>query len=182
MTTPDDLPSALDPDRPYKPADDQEEIYFQGSPKIRGEVTTLLVCSAIAAVLIVVPFFFRESLAWWGWLIFVVLALATISIPILLTLSVRYRVSNYRIDYERGILSRRIDTLELWHVDDISFHQSLIDRFLGVGNIMIDSDDHSTPKLELRGIPRPRPVFEALKQRIISVKRQRGVIKMDSGE
>jgi hypothetical protein len=33
----------------------------------------------------------------------------------------------------------------------------------------------------VRGLPKPRPIFDALKQRIIAVKRQRGVIKMDVG-
>jgi len=30
-------------------------------------------------------------------------------------------------------------------------------------------------------VPNPRPLFENLKQRVIAVKRQRGVIKMDTG-
>ena len=30
-------------------------------------------------------------------------------------------------------------------------------------------------------LPNPRPLFETLKQRIIAVKRQRGVVKMDIG-
>jgi hypothetical protein len=52
---------------------------------------------------------------------------------------------------------------------------------MGVGTIVVFSDDQSTPNLELRGLPNPRDIFEKLKQRVISVKRQRGVIKMDVG-
>jgi hypothetical protein len=37
------------------------------------------------------------------------------------------------------------------------------------------------PKLPLVGIPDPRPLYETLKQRIIAVKRQRGVVKVDQG-
>ena len=43
------------------------------------------------------------------------------------------------------------------------------------------SHDETTPKLELHGLPDPRVIFENLKQRVIAVKRQRGVIKMDVG-
>jgi uncharacterized membrane protein YdbT with pleckstrin-like domain len=93
--------------------------------------------------------------------------------------AVRYRVSNYRIDLERGIFSKNIDTLELWHVEDIAFHQSLLNRILGVGYITIISHDDTTPKLVLQSVPRARELFDSLKQRIIAVKRQRGVIKMD---
>ena len=59
--------------------------------------------------------------------------------------------------------------------------QSLIDRMLNVGTIQIESDDRSTPHLLLRGLPSPRPLFDTVKTRIIAVKRQRGVIKMDMG-
>jgi hypothetical protein len=102
-------------------------------------------------------------------------------IPKLMTKTIRYRITNYRIDFERGIFSRDIDTLELWHVDDLHFHQSLLDRILGVGNIIIESHDQTLPKLELKALPNPRPLYETLKQRVIAVKRSRGVIKMDPG-
>jgi len=83
--------------------------------------------------------------------------------------------------WEFNLLSKNIDTLELWHVEDINFHQSLIDRLMNTGDITILSHDDTTPRLHLNGVPNPRPLFENLKQRIIAVKRQRGVIKMDTG-
>ena len=64
---------------------------------------------------------------------------------------------------------------------DLSFSQSLLDRILGVGNIRIISHDQTTPVLLLRGLPKARPLFQTLEQRVIAVKRQRGVIKMDVG-
>jgi hypothetical protein len=33
----------------------------------------------------------------------------------------------------------------------------------------------------MHGLPNPRPLFETLKQRVISVKRSRGVLKVDGG-
>jgi hypothetical protein len=66
-------------------------------------------------------------------------------------------------------------------VEDLHFHQSLMNRIFNVGNITVLSKDETMPQLELRGIPNPRPIYEMLKQRVIAVKRQRGVIKMDPG-
>jgi hypothetical protein len=63
----------------------------------------------------------------------------------------------------------------------LHFHQSLFDRVLGVGTITVLSKDEKMPTLLLRGLPNPRPLYERLKQRVIAVKRQRGVIKMDPG-
>ena len=70
---------------------------------------------------------------------------------------------------------------ELWHVEDLQFHQSLLDRILCIGEITVVSHDETTPRLRLQALPHPRPIFETLKQRIITVKRQRGVIKLDAG-
>src|SRR5205814_9566602 len=94
---------------------------------------------------------------------------------------VSFRITYYSIDSEHGLLSINIDTLELWHVEDIHFHHSLVDRLVNTGDIIILSHDDTTPRLELNGVPNPRPLFENLKQRVIAVKRQRGVIKMDTG-
>jgi membrane protein YdbS with pleckstrin-like domain len=180
-----DTAGALGDNRPHKPADDREEIYFEGTPLIRGDVGKMILCVVIAIGLISLPIL-AAIYDWSGWATWmtiaaIAIALLVLVIPVIFTRTVHYRISNYRIDLERGILSKRIDTLELWHVDDISFHQSLTDRMLGVGTITVFSNDSTTPKLPLHGIPSPRPVFDALKQRIIAVKRQRGVIKMDVG-
>jgi hypothetical protein len=174
-------------ERPHRPADDREEVYYQGSPQLRGEVGPMLLWGFVGIVLIALPFVWKAMAKahalppWWLTLAFILIGLLFLAVPWIRTKMVRYRISNYRIDYERGLLSRRIDTLELWHVEDIAFHQSLIDRIMGVGDIRVISHDDTTPQLLLKGIPNPRPLFESLKQRVIAVKRQRGVIKMDMG-
>lgn len=162
------------------PADANEVVYFEGSPALRGSLGRLLLCGLLAAGLIVGAVVLRAQ-GWWVPLAGVVLAIAVVAMPIILIRSVRYRITNYRIDYERGVFSKDIDTLELWHVEDLSFHQSLMDRILCVGGITVVSHDAATPRLLLRALPNPRPVFETLKQRIITVKSQRGVIKIDAG-
>src|SRR5437870_11564962 len=156
-------------ERPHKPADDREEIYFQGSPLVRGQLARALWLCLIGIVLIALPFFLHAKtgrwLPWYVVLASIIIGLFLLALPVLMAKFVRYRISNYRIDYERGFLSRNIDTLELWHVEDLNFHQSLMNRILGVGTITVISHDETTPKLELKSIPQPRPLFETLKQR-----------------
>jgi hypothetical protein len=53
---------------------------------------------------------------------------------------------------------------------------------MGLGTITLVSRDPTTPRLTLAGLKGARAIFDTLKQRIIAVKRQRGVIKMDVGE
>ena len=172
-------------ERPHKPADDREEVYFEGSPLLRGDLGRLIIFAIIAAILVAIPIlnakYKKFPMPPWGWIVAIGLAVVCLLIPYLMIKSIRYRITNYRIDFERGLVSKNIDTLELWHVEDIHFHQSILDRIVSTGDITILSHDDTTPRLELNGVPNPRPLFENLKQRVIAVKRQRGVIKMDTG-
>jgi membrane protein YdbS with pleckstrin-like domain len=172
---------------PHREADDKEEIYYEGSPMVRGNLAKIFFWILFGVVLIAAPiaYYFlnrtHEWPAWWITLACVVAGLIMWFIPVLIVKSVRYRITNYRIDFERGIFGKKIDTLELWHVEDIRFDQSFLDRLLGVGNLMVVSSDETTPQLWMHGLPNPRPLFETLKQRVIAVKRSRGVVKMDIG-
>ena len=187
MSIPPEVPPSIDPatQMPHRPADDTEEVYYQGSPLLRGEIGRLVVCWGLGIVLFLAPFVWWYAKgyfpAWWIAGSCMVIALIVVLLPPLFTKTIRYRISNYRIDVEKGLLARNINTLELWHVEDISFHQSLADRILGVGTITIRSNDDSDPYLPLHSLPKSRQLFDVLKQRVIAVKRQRGVIKMDAG-
>ncbi len=162
------------------PRDINEVVYFEGSPALRGSLGSLVLGGLLGVALLAGAVMLRAQ-GWWVPWVGLVIAAVVIAMPVVLTRSVRYRITNYRIDYERGVFSKDIDTLELWHVEDIKFHQSLADRILRTGGITVVSHDPTTPRLILRGLPNPRPVFETLKQRIITVKSQRGVIKLDGG-
>jgi membrane protein YdbS with pleckstrin-like domain len=170
---------------PHRATEDREEVYYEGSPMLRGDIGKFFLLWLLGLALMASPIFYRVFKGvWLHWivtLVAIVAGLLIMWIPVLIMKSVRYRISNYRIDFERGILGKKIDTLELWHVDDIRMEQSFLERLLGVGTITVLSNDTSTPKLSMMGLPNPRPLFESVKQRVIAVKRQRGVVKMDMG-
>ncbi|HEY7116692.1 MAG TPA: PH domain-containing protein [Tepidisphaeraceae bacterium] len=172
---------------PHRETGDREEIYYEGSPMIRGNIAKIFLWALVGIVLIAAPIIYAAVQhehhwpIWWVTLACIVAGLFCLLIPVLIVKSLRYRISNYRIDFERGIFGKRIDTLELWHVEDIQFQQSFLDRILGVGNLTVLTHDDTTPRLTMIGLPNPRPLFETLKQRVIAVKRQRGVVKMDMG-
>lgn len=183
-------PAAPVPDAhgPHREADDREEIYYQGSPMVRGNLGKIFFWALFGVFLLAAPviYYFITNPRhwppyWWITAACVVAGLVMLFIPYLIVKSVRYRITNYRIDFERGIFGKKIDTLELWHVEDIRFDQSFLDRIMGVGNLMVVSSDETTPQLHMHGLPNPRPLFETLKQRVIAVKRSRGVLKVDGG-
>ena len=169
---------------PHKEPSDSEEVYYEGSPPWRGLGGKVILWPLAGLAFIAIPF---VAIHWGhhvpalGWLIHFVVGLSLPWVPILHAKTIHYRITSYRIDYERGLFSKDIDTIELWHVEDLHFHQSLWERIMGVGRIRIVSHDATLPELILRGVPNPRPLFETLKQRVIAVKRARGVIKVDPG-
>ncbi|MCC6558760.1 MAG: PH domain-containing protein, partial [Polyangiaceae bacterium] len=89
--------------------------------------------------------------------------------------SLRYKITERTIDYETGLLSRRIETLQLWRVQDIDFRQSLLQRMLGVAEIRVFTKDTTDPELVLRGLPEARQVFEELKNAAELARQQRVV-------
>lgn len=172
-----------DPD--VRTADDTQVTYYEGSPKLRGELGLLFVWTLVGLVIAGLPIFVRAYtdtyVAWWVIAICVLLGIFCWIMPGLLVRREFFRITNYRIDVESGLLSKKFDTTELWHVDDVQLRQSPLDRVFNLGTITIVSDDPTSPRFQLRSISDPRTLLETLKTRIIAVKRQRGVVKLDAG-
>jgi membrane protein YdbS with pleckstrin-like domain len=89
--------------------------------------------------------------------------------------SIRYKITERTIDYELGVLTRRVETLQLWRVQDLDLRQTLMDRLLGVAEIRIFTKDASDPEIVLRGLPASREIFEALKNAAELSRQQRVV-------
>jgi membrane protein YdbS with pleckstrin-like domain len=110
-----------------------------------------------------------------GVLSLVVVGLIWIAVLELQRKGLRYRITDRTIDYEAGILSKRIETLQLWRVKDIDFRQSLMGRMLGVADISIFTSDKTDPELVLRGLPASREIFNMLKDAAELARQQRVV-------
>ena len=172
------------PDPDVRTADDTQVIYYEGSPKLRGELGLLFIWSAIGLLFIAVPVLIKHfggHLSDWYLVGGIGIACLCWCIPALMVRREFYRITNYRIDINTGLLFKEMDTLELWHVEDVSLRQNPLEQLFNVGTITIVSRDMTNPKLLLRSLSHPRQLLETLKTRIISVKRQQGVLKVDPG-
>lgn len=78
----------------------------------------------------------------------------------------KYKVSLRRVETEHGVLSKRVDSLELWRVLDVEYTQSLIDRMFGNAKIKLISTDQTNPELILHGLPEHRALFEQLREAV----------------
>jgi len=75
----------------------------------------------------------------------------------------RYGVSNQRIMVESGVFSKTLVEVDVRTIDDITFHQTFVERLLGIGQIAILSSEPSTPRVKLVGVPDPRQIRELIR-------------------
>ncbi|AUX29396.1 hypothetical protein SOCE836_014860 [Sorangium cellulosum] len=93
--------------------------------------------------------------------------------------SLRYKITDRTIDYEAGLLTRRVETLQLWRVHDLDLRQTFMERLLDIAEIRVFTRDASDPELVIRGLPASRELFEALKNAAELARQQRvlGVVQ-----
>lgn len=90
--------------------------------------------------------------------------------------STAYRISTRTIDVETGVFERTIETLQLWRVRDVEFHQSFSQRMFGVGSIRLLTHDATNPVVMLTGVGNARVVFEEIKRACEAAGQQRNVV------
>lgn len=71
----------------------------------------------------------------------------------LVRLYTRYTLTNERLKVTSGLLSKRVDEVELFRVKDTKVYQSILDRLVGLGTITVQSAD-KTGELVLRKLPK----------------------------
>lgn len=158
------------------------EVIFKGTPSWKGQFWSVLA----AALLVVVGLAAAPTLhigAQVEWPSALIAAAVVTGLGFLWSLilwagrtTLTFHVTTRAIDVESGLLSKNIETLQLWKVRDIEFSQTVTDRVLGVARIRIFTTDVTTPQFVLWGLPGSRTVFEKLKESIEIARQTRNVI------
>lgn len=91
----------------------------------------------------------------------------------------KYILTNQRLRIETGIISREIEEIELYRIQDTAVDQNVIDRTIGIGTITILSSDERSPTLRLPKIDRPREVREKIRQLSEARRRWRKVTEIE---
>jgi membrane protein YdbS with pleckstrin-like domain len=149
-------------------ASPQEEILFQGQARHMAFAADYIkwalvsIAAGVAATFLAKIQFFQSMPLW---------LLSFIGVPGMLWtflrhLTTRYKVTLRRVEMERGIVAKEVDSLELWRVLDVKFSQSLLDRILGNAKVILTSTDQSHPELLLYGLPDARRLFERIREAV----------------
>lgn len=159
-----------DADRDSSSSIERRTIY-EGSPSWKAYLGYYIMFGLAAGIAVVVLRAIHGSRAT------VVTQLVDIAIPVaaatllgfgiyLYRKSIMFRVTTTAIEYERGVLSKRIDVLQLWRVRDVVYKQHLVDRILAIAHIEVIAQDQTTPVLEIVGLPASRKLFEQLRDSV----------------
>jgi hypothetical protein len=72
----------------------------------------------------------------------------------------KYRLTNRRLFVSTGLFRRRRDQMELLHVKDVFLRQSLVQRWLALGTVVVISREAELPEFYLAGVAEPSRVMD----------------------
>ncbi len=130
-----------------------------------------LVCLLISLLIIVLALFLRSSLL----LPLLLAPLGFAAIKWLENQSRVFEITNQRIKISSGIINRRTDELELYRVKDMTLIEPVWLRLFGLGNIVLVTNDVSTPNLTLAAIPKANALREELRNHVEICREQKKV-------
>ena len=84
-----------------------------------------------------------------------------------------YSLSDDRLFVDKGLVRLQSDEILLYRVRDLSVSQTLGQGIFGVGSIIVQSSDKTSPVLEIRNIKTPFDVKELLHQHVEKMKLER---------
>lgn len=87
-----------------------------------------------------------------------------------LTISKYYIITNERVRIMSGLLGKDREDVELIRIQDMDQRQSLRERFMNVGDIIIRSHDPSDPQIILNNIRDPQRVHEILRRAVLDAR------------
>ena len=118
---------------------DTPELIYEGSPTWRSRLGFTILACALSIVVVGLV-----MLAWqWA-----------------LLASTRYRITTKRVEWETGMLSRKIDGIDIWRVRHVEYFQTLADRLAGVSRLHLYVQDGTEPEVVIVGLPASREVYD----------------------
>lgn len=117
-----------------------ESILYEGPVSHKTKLGAYVLCALIPVV---------------GWLYAIVVYLRV--------KTTRFKITTQRVEVTRGILGKDVDSVLLWRVRDVRYHQTLGGRILGVEDVALSfMDDAEGGVLVIRGLPDARRIYDQL--------------------
>jgi len=90
-----------------------------------------------------------------------------------------YRLTTRRVVLETGLLSKRLEQVDLYRVSDYTVVRPLSQRVLGTGNLILRTLDKSSPVVAIEGIKADVvALYERVRAATESEKAKRGAVRL----
>lgn len=83
-----------------------------------------------------------------------------------------YIITSERVRLNRGVLGRNVEDIELVKLQDIDYNQSMGDRLINIGDIVLRSADVSSPEVTLHRIRDPENVHSILRRAMLEARKR----------
>lgn len=90
-----------------------------------------------------------------------------------------YGITRHELHESFGVFNRSIHTVELFRVKDYQTEKPLLLRLFGLGNVIIYTSDHTTPRVVLCAVTKPEVVMRGLRNLVDRERESKGVREFD---
>ena len=164
----------------------REELIWEGSPCWKADFLKYVGYSSLGMLLFVAAVVggikaghtFVGIMA--GLIIMAVFDLYLLWITIMRRATI-YRITNLNIQVKTGVFTTTITNLETWRIRDSSYHQSFMEKLLGIGTVRLHAQDEDTPVLELVGLPADENLYEKIKNAYVVARQRKNILGLVAG-
>lgn len=105
---------------------DDEQVLFEGRPALVPSVMTLILAIITLGLYLLYRYF--------------------------KVLGTNYRITSRRLVVETGVLSKKLEQVDLYRVTDYSVERPFAQRLLGTGNLILETVDRTTSSVQVRDV------------------------------
>jgi membrane protein YdbS with pleckstrin-like domain len=156
-----------------------DDVLLEVRPSLAAMANSFILGIIVIAAGIVGEYMLPQPYNTWVMLGVIALVVLWLGIQAVILKCTSYRISQDRVEYERGVLNRSMDNLDMFRVTDVRMHLTLLDRLWGIGTVEILSSDETHPVLWLAKIRDPRNAYDIIKRVSLNADQRRGVVHME---
>jgi hypothetical protein len=114
-----------------------------------------------------------------GWLLTLLGGALAFAWRWLSTLRDRWLITERRVEHSTGVLTRKVTSLDLWRVRDVTYEQTVGDLIFRRARYTVYSSDASDPTLLILGLPPDRDLHQRFLDAVEAARRAQRVVAVD---
>ncbi|CAD6560714.1 hypothetical protein LMG24235_07034 [Paraburkholderia sabiae] len=160
-----------------------EGVIFSGTPSQVVNLPAYLkgIAGAISVFVAYVYAATRRPVPWYAPLIALLLIAASVVLAYLRTATTEIIIDTARITCRQGIFSRRVESLELFCIQDVTSLHPWWQRPFGIGTVIALTSDSNNPHSRLPGMRGAEHLRDSLDRAAIALRDAKGIREVNMG-